>query len=74
MNGNLIEEINRLRKERKAVILAHNHASGIAIPSEEDKLATRQVKKALDLIGVDLADHIIVAGEDFVSLADSGML
>ena len=31
MNGNLIEEINRLRKERKAVILAHNYTRGLAV-------------------------------------------
>lgn len=63
-----------LLQNASAVILAHNHTSGIALPSHEDELATIQVKRALKLVGVDLVDHIIVAGDDFVSLADNGLL
>lgn len=55
-----------------AVILSHNHPSGIALPSQEDYATTRQVQEALRTIGVELVDHIIVADGDFVSLADSG--
>ncbi len=55
-----------------SVILAHNHPSGLALPSEEDKATTRLVQQALKPVGVTLADHIIVAGEDFVSLRDDG--
>ena len=55
-----------------AVVLAHNHTSGIAIPSAEDERTTAQLKTALDAMGIQLADHIIVAGDDFVSLADDG--
>ena len=57
-----------------AVILAHNHPSGVALPSPEDESATRQVRQALAAINVALADHIIVADNDFVSMADSGLL
>lgn len=57
-----------------SVILSHNHTSGVAIPSNEDLLTTKHVITALDLVGIELADHIIVAGEDYVSMADSGML
>ena len=57
-----------------AVILSHNHPSGVALPSADDETATRQVREALSTIGVALADHIIVADQDFVSMADSGML
>ena len=57
-----------------AVILAHNHPSGVALPSPEDESATRQVRQALETINVLLADHIIVADDDFVSMADSGLL
>ena len=57
-----------------AVILSHNHPSGVALPSADDEPATRQVREALSTIGVALADHIIVADQDFVSMADSGML
>lgn len=61
-------------KNATAVVLAHNHTSGIAIPSPEDEYVTRQVEQALSLVGVTLLDHIIVAGDDFVSLADNGLL
>ena len=57
-----------------AVILAHNHPSGVAVPSSSDEAATRQVAEALRTIGVRLVDHIVVADRDFVSMADSGML
>ncbi|MBP3314007.1 MAG: DNA repair protein RadC [Oscillospiraceae bacterium] len=55
-----------------SVVLAHNHPSGLALPSEEDKATTRLVQQALKPVSVTLADHIIVAGEDFVSLRDDG--
>lgn len=55
-----------------SVILAHNHPSGIALPSEEDKSATDQVRQALNSIGVRLEDHIVVADHDFVSFFESG--
>jgi len=57
-----------------AVILAHNHPSGVAVPSSSDEAATRQVAEALRTIGVRLVDHIVVADRDFVSMADSGVL
>ena len=57
-----------------AVILAHNHPSGVALPSADDYTATDRAKSALGSIGVQLADHIIVADQDFVSMADSGYL
>ena len=57
-----------------SVILAHNHTSGIAVPSKEDIRTTRTIKKALDMLGILLSDHIVVAGNDYVSMAESGML
>ena len=54
------------------VILAHNHPSGLAIPSCEDIMTTKRVALALDAVEICLADHIVVADDDFVSLADSG--
>ncbi|MDL2300385.1 DNA repair protein RadC [Clostridiaceae bacterium OttesenSCG-928-D20] len=51
-----------------SVILIHNHISGIAIPSYEDEVTTRQIEKALSLLGIELIDHIIVAGSDYVSI------
>ena len=63
-----------LKNAAKAVILAHNHVDGFAIPSRADQYATRQIHDALKLVGIMLADHIVVAGDDFVSFADSGLL
>ena len=57
-----------------AVILAHNHPSGVALPSDDDYATTRRVKAALETIGVVLADHLILADGDFVSMAESGYL
>ena len=54
------------------VILAHNHPSGIALPSMEDIVTTRRLGMALDAVGIILEDHIVVAGRDYVSLRDSG--
>lgn len=57
-----------------AVILAHNHPSGVALPSPDDFATTQQIQKALDAIGIPLTDHIIVADGDFISFAQSGFL
>ena len=57
-----------------SVVVAHNHPSGIALPSEEDRETTLRLKSALEAVDVHLADHIIVADGDFVSLADDGLL
>ncbi len=63
-----------LNTNATGVILAHNHPSGLALPSSGDKAVTRQVYQALRLINVNLIDHIVVADGDFVSLADSGYM
>ena len=65
---------NAILTQASAVILAHNHPSGIALPSNDDYAATDRAKAALATIGVDLVDHVIVADGDFVSMADSGFL
>lgn len=57
-----------------SVILTHNHTSGMAIPSREDEMTTQRIATALRLVGIALNDHIIVAGDDFVSMADSGLI
>ena len=65
---------NALLTSASAVILAHNHPSGVALPSPEDYATTDRAKQALDTVGIPLTDHIIVADQDFVSFADSGYL
>ena len=63
-----------LSMKASSVVLAHNHTSGVAIPSQEDIRTTQSVAHALDLVGVYLADHIVVAEGDYVSMAESGLL
>ena len=65
---------NAILSQASAVVLAHNHPSGLALPSQEDYAATDKVQAALATIGVELADHIIVADGDYVSMNDSGFL
>ena len=65
---------NALLTGASSVVLAHNHPSGVALPSRDDYAATDRAKTALSVVGVALADHIIVADGDFVSMSDSGYL
>ncbi len=55
-----------------SVVIAHNHPSGIAVPSGEDVQTTRRIAMALQAVDIQLADHIVVADEDYVSMAQSG--
>ena len=51
-------------------IVAHNHPSGCASPSAEDRLLTRRLAVAGELLGVPLVDHLIVAGSAYYSFAE----
>ncbi len=62
-----------LKYNATKAIIAHNHPSGIALPSQEDIETTITLKNALNLVGVRLVDHIIVADDDYVSIADSDL-
>lgn len=55
------------------VVLAHNHPSGMALPSNEDVQTTRRVAAALAAVEIHLADHIVVADGDYVSMVQSGL-
>jgi len=57
-----------------SVVLAHNHPSGLALPSKADEETTLLLKSTLEPLDILLADHIIVAENDFVSMADNGFL
>ena len=63
-----------LTANASAVVLAHNHPSGIALPSQEDYEITLRLRETLDAVDVLLIDHIVVADDDFVSMRDSGYL
>ncbi|OME28907.1 DNA repair protein RadC [Paenibacillus odorifer] len=57
-----------------SIIVAHNHPSGNTTPSPEDLSVTKRLKEAGELLGVELLDHLIIAGNDFCSLKESGYL
>jgi len=63
-----------LEHNAAAVILAHNHPSGIAEPSQADHNITQQLKSALDLVNIRVLDHIIVGDGETISFAEMGKL
>lgn len=63
-----------LRAGAVGVVLAHNHPSGVALPSQKDCTTTRMIRDALNTMNIRLVDHIIVADKDYVSMAASGLL
>ena len=56
------------------VIIAHNHPSGDPTPSADDREATRQLVDAGRILGVPVYDHVIEAGERYVSFAEASLL
>ncbi|TDJ42314.1 MAG: JAB domain-containing protein [Gammaproteobacteria bacterium] len=63
-----------LGRNAAAVILAHNHPSGNAEPSQSDQLITRRIRDALELVDIRLLDHFVIGDNCCVSLASRGML
>lgn len=57
-----------------ALIVAHNHPSGVAEPSQADLAITRRLRDALGLMDIRLLDHFIVGDEEVVSLAERGLV
>ena len=63
-----------LELHASTVVLAHNHPSGTDLASRDDVAMTREVRRALQVLGIVLHDHFIVAGESCVSMAGQGLL
>jgi DNA repair protein RadC len=63
-----------LRHNAAALILAHNHPSGVAEPSQADRLLTGALQRALALVDVRVLDHIIVTGSQTLSFAERDQL
>ena len=63
-----------LGKDAAAVIFVHNHPSGNPNPSKDDQNLTQKLKAACSTIDVQLHDHLIIAGNDYTSMADKGMV
>lgn len=66
--------IQALSHGAAAVVLTHNHPSGILVPSEADKALTQTLKSALSLVDVRVLDHFVVSGNGAVSMAELGLL
>ena len=69
-------EVVRLALDRHAaaVILAHNHPSGVAEPSAADRAITERLREALGLVNIRLLDHIVIGDGETVSFAERGLL
>ena len=63
-----------LARNAAAVILCHNHPSGVAEPSQADQALTEALRRALALVDVRVLDHFIVAGRHCLSFAERGLL
>ena len=59
-----------LRMEGVAVVIAHNHPSGVLDPSPEDVAVTRQLVQAGKLLDVEVMDHVVIAGNEWLSLRE----
>ena len=78
VNGALISPreifIQALRRGAVRIVLLHNHPSGDPSPSREDISSTRQIKRAGELLGIGLTDHIIIGDLCYCSLKEMGLL
>jgi DNA repair protein RadC len=63
-----------LKHNAAAVILSHNHPSGLAEPSRADELLTGALKQALALVDVKTPDHFVIGGDKTISFAERGLL
>ena len=68
----IVEEAFRLGSA--ALVLAHNHPSGVPSPSEDDLAVTRKLARVVEPLGIRLHDHLIFAGEGCLSLRGLGLL
>ena len=58
----------------KSIMLVHNHPSGSVSPSSDDCKVTKEMVKAGKVIGIEVIDHVIIAGESYFSFQEEGIL
>ncbi|MEG0866495.1 MAG: DNA repair protein RadC [Hafnia sp.] len=63
-----------LKHNAAAVVVAHNHPSGVAEASQADRQITERLKKAMELMDIHLLDHLVVGSMDIISFAERGWL
>ena len=59
-----------LYRRASMVVLAHNHPSGVPIPSSDDIFTTREIKRAFDIMEIKMLGHILVAGNQYINIMD----
>ena len=76
LNASIVHPIfvfqTAIKKSASALICVHNHPSGDPAPSKEDIAITKRLKEAGDIIGISVLDHIIIGGNQFISLREEG--
>jgi len=65
---------NAIEKLACGLVLCHNHPSGNMKPSDSDKLITKKMKEAAVIMDISLLDHIIIAGNQYYSFSDDGII
>jgi DNA repair protein RadC len=63
-----------IREAGASIIVAHNHPSGVVLPSKEDIASTRRIKEAGFIIGIELLDHVIISASSYFSLKEAGYI
>jgi DNA repair protein RadC len=63
-----------LDERASAIILAHNHPSGLLLPSENDIATTGKLVRAGKMLEIKVMDHIIIGGDDYFSFSESGLI
>lgn len=63
-----------IKRGAASIVIAHNHPSSDPSPSQEDIMMTRRLVKAGELLGIEVMDHIIIGGDDFVSLKNLDLM
>ncbi len=63
-----------IRESGASIIIAHNHPSGVLVPSREDIASTKRIKEAGSIIGIELLDHVIISQGAYLSLKEAGYL
>ena len=63
-----------IKSSANSIIIVHNHPSGDSKPSKEDEIATNILKKAGNVLGINLYDHIVICKDEFFSLKEMGIL
>ncbi len=63
-----------IREAGASIIIAHNHPSGVLVPSREDVSATVRIRDAGKIIGIELLDHVIIGGNSYLSMKEGGFI